>query len=39
MLSDGHRRNILNPAFDHVGIGIIEGGPYGIMFTQMFIGN
>jgi len=39
MLSDGHRRNILNPAFDSIGIGIIEGGPYGMMFTQMFIGN
>jgi uncharacterized YkwD family protein len=39
MNSDGHRRNILNPAFDHVGIGIIEGGPYGLMCVQMFTGQ
>jgi|LSQX01.1.fsa_nt_gb uncharacterized YkwD family protein len=38
MQSDGHRRNILNPAFTHIGVGIVEGGPYGMMFTQMFIG-
>lgn len=38
MNSAGHRRNILNPAFTHIGIGIINGGPYGMMFTQMFIG-
>ncbi len=38
MQSDGHRRNILNPAFTHIGIGIVEGGSYGMMFTQMFIG-
>ena len=38
MNSEGHRRNILNPAFTHVGIGIVRGGPYGMMFTQMFIG-
>ncbi len=38
MNSPGHRRNILNPAFTHIGIGIIEGGPYGLMVTQMFIG-
>ncbi|MGI6643558.1 MAG: CAP domain-containing protein [Bacillota bacterium] len=39
MESEGHRRNILNPAFDHIGIGIIQGGPYGYMFTQMFTGQ
>lgn len=38
MQSAGHRKNILNPAFTHIGIGIIKGGPYGTMFTQMFIG-
>ncbi|MDP2856425.1 MAG: CAP domain-containing protein [Bacillota bacterium] len=38
MRSDGHRRNILNPAFTHIGIGIVRGGTYGLMFTQMFIG-
>jgi uncharacterized YkwD family protein len=39
MNSDGHRKNILNSAFDHVGIGIIEGGPYGLMICQMFTGQ
>lgn len=38
MNSSGHRANILNPNFTHIGIGIAEGGPYGKMFTQMFIG-
>lgn len=39
MQSDGHRRNILNPDFTHIGIGIAKGGPYGMMFTQMFVGS
>ncbi|WP_143055940.1 peptidoglycan-binding protein [Anaerobranca gottschalkii] len=39
MNSPGHRANILNPNFTHIGIGIVEGGPYGIMFTQMFVGR
>ncbi len=37
MNSPGHRANILNKDFTHIGIGIIDGGPYGKMFTQMFI--
>jgi len=37
MNSPGHRKNILNPEFTHIGIGIRKGGPYGNMFTQMFI--
>ncbi|ADL11619.1 CAP domain-containing protein [Acetohalobium arabaticum] len=37
MESPGHRENILRPRFTHVGIGIIEGGPYGMMFSQEFI--
>lgn len=37
MNSPGHRKNILNPEFTHIGIGIRQGGPYGNMFTQMFI--
>ena len=36
MNSPGHRRNILDPAFHRVGIGIINGGIYGEMFTQLF---
>lgn len=37
MNSPGHRANILSPDYTHIGIGIIEGGNYGNMFTQMFI--
>jgi len=39
MNSPGHRANILNTGFTHVGIGIVDGGPYGKMFTQMFVGR
>ena len=38
MNSPGHRANILNTNYTHIGIGIIDGGPYGKMFTQEFIG-
>lgn len=38
MNSQGHRENILNPSYTKVGIGIVDGGPYGKMFTQQFIG-
>ena len=34
--SPGHKRNILDPAFNKVGIGVIDGGIYGKMFTQVF---
>ncbi|WP_248663534.1 CAP domain-containing protein [Fuchsiella alkaliacetigena] len=37
MDSPGHRENILRDRFTHIGIGIIEGGPYGMMFSQEFI--
>ncbi len=36
MNSEGHKRNILDPNFKRVGIGIIDGGWYGKMFTQDF---
>lgn len=36
MNSPGHRANILNPNYRTVGIGIIDGGPYGLMVTQDF---
>lgn len=35
MNSDGHIKNILNPNFTHIGIGIVDGRYY----TQMFIGR
>lgn len=37
MNSPGHRQNILNPDYTHIGIGIKQGGQYSNMFTQMFI--
>lgn len=36
MDSPGHRRNILDPNFGRVGIGVIDGGIYGKMYTQNF---
>jgi uncharacterized protein YkwD/uncharacterized membrane protein required for colicin V production len=36
MESPGHRANILNPAFGKIGIGIIDGEKYGLMFSQEF---
>ncbi|WP_371379823.1 CAP domain-containing protein [Sporomusa aerivorans] len=38
MNSSGHRANILNANFTQIGIGIIKGGPYGLMISQEFIG-
>lgn len=36
MNSPGHRANILSDKFKKIGIGAIDGGVYGIMFTQEF---
>jgi uncharacterized protein YkwD/uncharacterized membrane protein required for colicin V production len=36
MNSPGHRANILGAQYRTVGIGIIDGGPYGLMVTQDF---
>jgi uncharacterized protein YkwD len=36
MNSPGHRANIMNPAFGRVGIGIQDGGFYGLMISQEF---
>ncbi len=36
MASPGHRDNILNPNFTHVGISVVQG-PYGVYVTQLFI--
>jgi uncharacterized YkwD family protein len=38
MNSPGHRANILNTKYKKIGIGIIKGGPYGLMISQEFIG-
>lgn len=31
-----HRKNILEPQFHRIGVGVIRGGVYGRMFTQVF---
>ena len=36
MLSPGHRANIMNPSFGRLGIGILDGGFYGLMISQEF---
>jgi len=36
MNSPGHRANILNPHFNKIGVGVIDGGIYGMMFSQEF---
>ena len=36
MNSPGHKANILRPAFGRLGIGILDGGVYGLMITQNF---
>ncbi|KIL46639.1 hypothetical protein KP77_27660 [Jeotgalibacillus alimentarius] len=37
MESPGHRANILNENYTHIGIGHYEGGYYGDYYTQMFL--
>ena len=39
MNSPGHRANILSPNYNYVGIGVKDGGPYGKMFVQEFVGR
>lgn len=36
MESEGHRANILDPAWTRIGIGAIDGDDYGKIFTQVF---
>lgn len=36
MNSPGHRANILNASYGRLGIGILDGGIYGLMVTQNF---
>ena len=37
MNSSGHRANILNASYTHIGVGHATGGSYGHYWTQMFI--
>ena len=39
MDSEGHKKNILNPDFTHIGVGVKEGSKYGKTFTQLFVGR
>lgn len=39
MNSSGHRANIMNANFDTLGVGIYNGGKYGIYWTQLFTGG
>jgi len=36
MNSPGHRENIMRPQFGRLGIGIMDGGRFGVMVTQNF---
>ncbi len=36
MSSPGHRANILSSDYQRIGIGIMDGGVYGLMITQVF---
>jgi len=39
MNSPGHRANILNKNYTHIGVGYAEGGQYGCYWVQMFVGR
>ncbi len=39
MNSDGHRKNILNSAYNYTGIGMVKSPKYGYVFVQQFIGK
>ena len=39
MNSEGHRKNILNSSFTHIGIGVQKSPRYGYVFVQMFVGR
>lgn len=39
MNSSGHRANILNANFDTLGVGVYQGGSFGIYWTQLFTGG
>jgi len=39
MNSEGHKKNILNPNFTELGVGIAPKGDGSNLYTQLFIGN
>jgi uncharacterized protein YkwD len=36
MNSPGHRANILRPQFGRLGVGVLDGGRFGLMITENF---
>ncbi len=36
MNSDGHCSNIMNPDYEHIGVGYYPGGQWGTLWTQVF---
>lgn len=36
MNSPGHKANILSSDYNKIGVGVMDGGIYGLMFTQVF---
>lgn len=39
MNSPGHRQNIMNPNYTHIGVGYVSGGSYKHYWTQQFVGR
>ena len=39
MNSPGHKANILNGNYTHIGVGYVQGGTYSRYWTQQFIGK
>ncbi|TCL60290.1 uncharacterized protein YkwD [Hydrogenispora ethanolica] len=37
MSSSSHRGNLLNPRFTRIGVGIVKGGPFGEMITEILV--
>jgi uncharacterized YkwD family protein len=37
MNSSGHKANIMSGSYDYVGIAVVNGGPHGKTFVQMFL--
>lgn len=37
LASEGHRKNIINPDFNQVGIGVLDAGVHGKMVVEVFI--
>ncbi|MFS0555262.1 peptidoglycan-binding protein [Brevibacillus sp. 179-C9.3 HS] len=37
MNSSGHKANIMSPTYDYVAIAVVNGGPHGKTFVQMFL--